>query len=52
MASRLQEKVDFQMFIDQDAKQNFAKEMPLSLRIERFQRQKLLQGLKPERDQE
>jgi len=52
MASKLQEAIDFRMYIDQDAKQNHAKEMPLSLRIEKFQRQKLLQGLKPERDQE
>lgn len=38
--------------IDQDARQNYFKEIPLSLKIERYQRQKLLQGLKPERDSE
>lgn len=52
LAEKLKETVAFQQYLDQDARQNFGKEMPLSLRIERFQRQKLLQGLKPERDQE
>lgn len=52
MAEQLRRSVAFQRFIDQDARQNFAKEVPLSLKIERYQRQKLLQGLKPERDQE
>ena len=51
MAQQLRASVAYRRFIDQDARQNFAKEVPLSLKIERYQRQKLLQGLKPERDQ-
>jgi hypothetical protein len=35
-----------------DAKENFDSDMPLSLRIERYQRNQLLKGLKPERDEE
>jgi len=34
----------------EDAKENFNVEMPLSLKIEKFQRKKLLQGLKPNHD--
>ena len=33
-----------------DAEINFNKEMPLSIRIETFQRHKLLEGLKPQKD--
>ena len=31
---------------------DYNKEMPLALRLEKYQRQKLLKGLKPDRDQE
>jgi len=38
------------MFFSEDAKNNFMREMPLAIKIERFQRQLLMQGLKPVRD--
>ena len=48
---KFMEKVtDFQFYKD-DAKNNFMKEIPLSIKIERFQRKMLLQGLKPERNE-
>lgn len=50
MAESLKSSIAVRKYIDEDAKLNFAKEVPLSLKIERYQRQKLLQGLKPERD--
>lgn len=45
----LQEKVK-QKMLDQDAAVNYFKEIPLSIRIEKYQREKLMQGVKPERD--
>lgn len=33
-----------------DASENFMQEMPLALKLEQFQRRKLLEGLKPMRD--
>ena len=33
-----------------DATENFMEEMPLSLKLEKFQRRKLLEGLKPAKD--
>ena len=36
MAEQLRRSVAFQRFIDHDARQNFAKEVPLSLKIERY----------------
>lgn len=35
---------------NKDAAENFMEEMPLSLKLEQFQRRKLLEGLKPVRD--
>ena len=42
--------VDELQYYAEDAQANFMKEMPLSLKIERYQRGKLMQGLKPKRD--
>ena len=52
MAESLKNSIAIRRYIDLDAKINYVKEVPLSLKIEKYQRQKLLQGLKPERDQE
>lgn len=47
---KMQAKINDYQFYQDDAKKNFMKEMPLSLQLQRFQRQKLMQGLKPDRD--
>lgn len=49
---KLVERLQKQIKIRIDAIKNFDKEMPMSLRIERFQRNNLMKGLKPVRDQE
>ena len=36
--------------LQQDASENLEKEMPLTLRIEKYQRQKLMDGVKPTKD--
>ena len=50
IGEKLLAKVDELKFYQEDAKANFMQEMPLSLKIERYQRGKLMQGLKPKRD--